>query len=471
MPFNTYTFLVFFLAVVLIYQLLPGWKLQKTILLISSYIFYASWNPVFVFLLFISTISDWFIARFIYESDTQNRKKLFVYLSLIVNLGLLGYFKYGNFLVDNFSVLAAIAGINFQPVDYDILLPVGISFYTFQTLSYTIDVYRGKIRPALSFLDYALYVSYFPQLVAGPIVRADDFLPQCVSPKKVTADQFGWGLALIIIGLFMKTCLSDTVFAPVVDTVFSQPAASQAIDIWTALFSFSGQIYCDFAGYSTIAIGTALCFGFVLPRNFSSPYSALGFSDFWHRWHISLSTWLRDYLYISLGGNRTSTFRTYVNLMLTMLIGGLWHGASWMYVIWGGIHGLYLVIEKMICSLITRPVRLSPFTEYLLILVTFVAVSFTWLFFRADSMQTVALLLTNIFSSSGQGTLAMREINLALACVLLVVSWHVYSRNQSIGEFFKKFPPYARGVIMFSLVLIIYLFASGDDRAFIYFQF
>ena len=268
--------------------------------------------------------------------------------SLAVNLGLLGFFKYRVFFLENFVALLNSVGVDFHPARPSIILPVGISFYTFQTLSYTLDIYMGKMKPARSFLDYALFVTFFPQLVAGPIVRAAHFLPQCEDARRTTLSQLGWGLSLILFGLFQKSVIADGLMAPVVERVYDSGEVLSFGAGWVGTLAFAMQIFCDFSGYSTCAIGTAMCLGFWLPVNFRSPYAAIGFSDFWRRWHVSLSSWLRDYLYIPLGGNRKGTARTYVNLMITMLLGGLWHGASWNFVIWGGLHGVYLIVERLL---------------------------------------------------------------------------------------------------------------------------
>jgi alginate O-acetyltransferase complex protein AlgI len=301
------------LAVVLFLHHLPfPWQVKKWNLWIASYIFYAAWNPPFVVLLWISTVVDWFAGSWIYRTQKPSFKRALLFLSLGANLGLLGYFKYGEFLLENFIGFLSVFHIDFQPAAPDVVLPVGISFYTFQSISYSFDIYREKIRPWKRFSDFALFVTFFPQLVAGPIVRAADFLPQTVD----------WGLSLIAIGLFEKIILADDILAPVADNVFAQPLSAGQMDTWIGTLAFSGQIFFDFSGYSICAIGTAMCLGFVLPDNFHFPYAAVGFSDFWRRWHRSLSTWLRDYLYISLGGNRKGSARTHLNLMLTMLIGG-----------------------------------------------------------------------------------------------------------------------------------------------------
>lgn len=470
MPFNTYTFFIFFILVMIIHHSLPSWKTQKTNLLIVSYIFYAAWNPVFVFLLLFSTFCDWLIAHKIYSCSVKSTKKTYILMSLFLNLGLLGFFKYGGFLLDSGRILFDYIGVNFQPIALDIILPVGISFYTFQTLSYSLDVYRGKIKPGQSFLDYALYVSFFPQLVAGPIVRANDFLPQCETKRKANSDQIGWGLTLLTTGLFMKVILADSIFSPIVDQVYANPQSYGNFETWIAIFSFSGQIFCDFCGYSTCAIGIALCLGFVLPDNFRSPYAALGFRDFWQRWHISLSTWLRDYLYISLGGNRGSEIKTCINLLLTMLIGGLWHGASWLFVIWGGLHGLYLIIERQIIRLYAN--NISEITKVLLIVCTYIIVSITWVFFRAADMDNAILILNNLFGHSApQSHVFLQNGFFALFTSLGLLIWQICLRQTSLEGFYQAIHPTFRAVLISSQLISIYLFASGDNSAFIYFQF
>ena len=346
MAFNSLIFLIFFAVVLALHSLPLSWKFKKTNLLLASYIFYAAWNPPFVVLLWISTATDWFAAKRMQASE-GGKKKLFLLLSIAVNLGLLGYFKYGHFLEENFARLMAAFGLDYEIAPSSIILPLGISFYTFQSMSYSFDVYRKQIKPADSALDFALYVSFFPQLVAGPILRAGFFLEQLVEDNRERVADIGWGFALITVGLFEKVVLADGLLAPVVETVYSDTATATTMDAWIGTLAFAGQIFFDFNGYSVIAVGLARCMGFRLPWNFLSPYAAVGFSDFWRRWHVTLSSWLRDYLYISLGGNRKGKVRTYANLMITMLLGGLWHGASWLFVLWGGAHGLLLVLERI----------------------------------------------------------------------------------------------------------------------------
>src|SRR5215472_16543724 len=323
-----------------------SWAMKKINLLIASYIFYAAWNPPFVILLWISTVVDWWAAKGLVRAERPAARRGWMMLSVVANLGMLGFFKYGQFLLENFTALIHAFGVAYQPPHYHIVLPVGISFYTFATMSYTLDVYLRRALPARNFLDYALFVTFFPHLVAGPIMRPTELVPQFEHPRRASAEQLSFGLALMTLGLFQKVVLADGFLAPIVERVYDHDVQPGALDAWAATLAFGGQIFCDFAGYSTTAIGAAMCLGFAMPDNFRFPYAAIGFSDFWRRWHITLSSWLRDYLYIPLGGNRHGVTRTYISLMTTMLLGGLWHGANWTFVVWGGLHGLYLAVER-----------------------------------------------------------------------------------------------------------------------------
>jgi alginate O-acetyltransferase complex protein AlgI len=472
MVFNSLTFLGFFLVVLGLHSAPLPWRMKKLNLLLASYLFYAAWHPIFVVLLWTSTFVDWFVAKWMADATTRTRRRAILILSLTVNLGLLGYFKYGTLLIDNIAEVLHHFGIMYQPAASPILLPIGISFYTFETLSYTLDVYRGQTPPWKSFLDFALFVSFFPHLVAGPIVRAVDFLPQCLAPRRATARQLGWGFSLLLFGLFEKVILADQLLAPVADQVYSAWEKAGCLDAWIGTLAFSGQIFFDFAGYSLCAIGAALCFGFVLKDNFHFPYAALGFSDFWRRWHISLSTWLRDYLYISLGGNRHGAVRTYVNLLLTMLIGGLWHGASWRFVVWGGLHGVYLIVERLLGSvwgssrlLETAVVRLG------LMLLTYLCVCVAWVFFRAPDFHSARMLLTLMFIGDWRPPLLVRESVGAVMCVtVLLLAGQWVLRESSLEQCMGRLPWWCRSLIWSGLLLSLAL-ASGDERAFIYFQF
>jgi len=492
MLFNSYTFFIFFVVVLVISRWLANWSWRKSFLLIASYAFYAAWNPPFVVLLWISTLIDWHVSKRIPMARSAAIRKLYLWVSLASNLGMLSYFKYGGFLIGNLNSIADSIGLNHQFGRPSIILPVGISFYTFQTLSYTIDVYRGNLRPWHSFLDYALYVTFFPQLVAGPIVRASEFLPQCTEDRKGTREQLGWGFSLLVIGLFSKVVIADGLMAPVVERVYSLEGHAGFLTAWTGTLAFSVQIFCDFYGYSTCAVGAALCLGFSLPDNFRWPYAAIGFSDFWSRWHISLSSWLRDYLYIPLGGSRKGRARTYVNLSVTMLLGGLWHGASWMFVIWGALHGGYLILERLIAQ--TRvakfPVWGSRIGKGLLSGFTFFLVCFTWVFFRArdirqafamcsdmlDLRQVVSfarslIVVGQSVSSSCPVWLGFTKYGITCVCTLSLLIVHWSLRESDTESFFKRLPWVCRSLLLAAMLYLVAISMAGEDRAFIYFQF
>lgn len=474
MIFNSPSYAVFFAVLTGVWWLKLGWTPRKLLLIAFSYAFYAAWYPPTIVLLWASTLFDWFVTRRLLQVTSPLRRRLLVVGSLILNLGLLGFFKYGAFFAHNLNLLFGKLGVaQALPIPHP-LLPVGISFYTFMSLSYVIDVYRGTIRPARSFVDFALFLTFYPHLVAGPIVRGHDFLGQCETERRPTTQEFVWGLCLLIFGVFQKMILADAVLAPIADRVFAPGASAGFRDAWLGTLAFSGQILCDFAGYSTCAIGAAACLGFRLPENFRAPYAALGLSDFWRRWHISLSSWLRDYLYISLGGNRLGTARALANLMLTMLLGGLWHGASWNFVIWGALHGLYLWLERGARGLWARGGGLDNVPGRLLVsLATFVLVSFAWVFFRAPDLSTALTISGELFHLH-RGRPLVRLNGLEAGEVLLTVGSIVFLHHRfkdvSLEDVADRAPRY---VICAGLVVILFsLFTmSGEDRAFIYFQF
>ena len=309
MVFNSLTFVVFFALVLVMHRLPLPWTVRKVNLLLASYLFYSAWNPPFVILLWLSTVVDWYAAQGLVKAERPAARRAWLALSIFVNIGMLLYFKYGGFVLENFTAIVNALGWDFKAAKPDIVLPVGISFYTFATLSYTLDIYLRRALPARNFLDYALFVTFFPHLVAGPIMRPTELVPQFEEPKRGNGAQIRFGLALMTLGLFQKIVLADSFLAPVAESIYDGGKAPGVLDAWIATLAFSGQIFCDFAGYSTTAIGAALCLGFAMPDNFRFPYAAVGFSDFWRRWHITLSSWLRDYLYIPLGGNRNGLGR------------------------------------------------------------------------------------------------------------------------------------------------------------------
>ncbi|MHB8448280.1 MAG: MBOAT family O-acyltransferase [Rudaea sp.] len=469
MQFDSFTFVVFFAAVLVVYNALRGWSARKWFLLAASYVFYAAWNPLFLPLLVGSATLDFWIAQRIRAAAADAIRKRWIVTTLVVNLGVLGIFKYHAFLLANLAALLALAGLHYVPARLDIILPIGISFYTFHSLSYCLDIYRGKFAPTRNWRDYALYVAFFPQLVAGPITRFTQMREQIESPRRTTREGLAWGCALLVLGLFQKCVLADSVFAPVADGFFNAVAGASAATAWSGTLAFSGQIFCDFAGYSTCAIGAAMALGFVLPTNFRYPYAAIGFSDFWRRWHISLSTWLRDYLYISLGGNRRGEWRTYVNLMLTMLIGGLWHGAAWTFVIWGGLHGVYLAVERFVRErLWPAAARSHALLRAGYGLLTLLLVSLAWIWFRAPDAATAWQATSRLAAVSAPG--ASAEQWLAVAAFAAVIAVHWLMRERDLKTVALRMPAALLGALLGAMLALIAL-SPGDNHAFIYFQF
>jgi alginate O-acetyltransferase complex protein AlgI len=385
MIFSSWSFAFFFVIVYGVYWMLPDRRWRHPFLLIASYIFYMAWNPWLVSIIMALTLFDFTVGLLLERTTTDQRRRLLLTASLVANLGILAVFKYADFFILSLRGLLADIGIHTNLHTLSIILPIGISFHTFQTMSYTIDVYRGKIKAVRSLSDFALFVAFFPQLVAGPIVKACDFLPQLASEKRFDWPALQAGIVLFMVGLTKKLLIADQL-AMLVDPVFAEPTRYLTRDLWLAMFCYGGQIYCDFSGYTDMAIAVAGMLGFHLPRNFANPYLSINLTDFWHRWHISLSSWLREYLYIPLGGSRGGRLLTYRNLMITMLLGGLWHGASWTFVVWGGIHGAALIVSKVVHR--RREGMPSLFEKYARIavgwIITLVVVHIAWVFFRCQ---------------------------------------------------------------------------------------
>lgn len=471
MLFNSLSFIVFLVIVlVLYYTKIFNWTSKKRMLLLASYVFYGLWNPPLILLLWISTVVDWTAGNKLAKEQDPKIRKLWLLLSMFVNLGFLAFFKYGNFLLENFTAMVNAVDIYYHPQKMDILLPMGISFYTFQTMSYTIDLYNKKIKPANTFLDFALYVTFFPQLVAGPIVRAKDLIEQFYEPKKASINQFVWGIFLLTLGLFQKVVLADTLLAVTSDSVFDSGKILNIWDAWSGTLAFSGQIFFDFAGYSTCAIGIALMLGIVLPDNFRYPYASLGFSDLWKRWHISLSSWLKDYLYIPLGGNQHGITRMYVALMLTMLLGGLWHGAAWTFIVWGGLHGTYLILERLQRQYL--PFKITAYNGIFLGLLTYTCVNITWVFFRAKDFVTAKHMIMSMFFMNGDGEKILDTFNILKVFTVISALFlcHWLMRNTSVKEVSLKMSPVFLG-ILWAVMLVLITIAQGSGEQFIYFQF
>jgi alginate O-acetyltransferase complex protein AlgI len=473
MLFNSLTFVVFFVVVVTAYWSMRSWTARKNLLVTASYIFYGAWNPPFAALLFSTTAMDFWLGRQIAKAGNGPSRRAWLVASVCMNLSMLGFFKYGNFLLENFQWLLARIGIIYHPPHLDILLPVGISFYTFHSLSYTLDIYRGVLQPTRSLRDFVLAVSFFPQLVAGPIVRAGDFLPQLTAAPSLRIGQFMWGLLLMTLGLFEKIVLADTMLAGSADRIFGYAGPLIALDSWLGVIAFAGQIFFDFAGYSTCAIGAALCLGFHLKDNFRFPYAAIGFSDFWRRWHISLSTFLRDYLYIPLGGNRVGWTRAAINLVIVMFLGGLWHGAAWTFVVWGLLHGFYLVIEHASRALIGERAWTGNFAVKLLLgFVTYGAVCLAWVFFRASDFTIATRMLRGMFGGHphGDAILATREMLQIGIVTFFMMLAHWSLRETNVETAVTRLP---RWVVTtaWALMACAIVLTQGSSNAFIYFQF
>jgi len=465
MLFNSVEFFLF-LPLVLIahYALVPrrSQRLRKQVLLVASYLFYMSWNPPFALLLLASTLLDFWVARRMAVVERRGARRLLLVLSLVGNLGMLGYFKYGNFLVQSFFAAVGSFWPLRPPPEMNIFLPIGISFYTFQTLSYSLDVYRRQLNPTKSLLDFAVYVSFFPQLVAGPIVRARDFLPQLEEGRCPDGPTVERGIMRIVTGLMKKVAFAD-VLGAYVDPVFASPGEFGGLNLLLAAYAYAYQIYFDFSGYSDIAIGLCLLFGIQIPENFNRPYLAASLREFWRRWHISLSTWLRDYLYISLGGNRGGRFFVWRNLMVTMVLGGLWHGAAWTFVLWGFYHGVLLIVNRVVAEA-AGPPRTPRWVRQI---VTFHLVCIGWVFFRAQSLAD-ALTVFERIATMGLEFAYWREGGQMGLVFLVAVTVHICWLRWR--DALLRMPAWAQGGL-YGLVLVwTFLFSEGSQR-FIYFQF
>ncbi len=479
MLFNSLTFLIFISLFIPAYFLTHG-KVRLWLCLLSSYLFYGWWDYRFLLLIFALTLINYYCGLHMLDA-AENRHRhshKFIWISMLSSLGILGFFKYFNFFSSNIVSLFNNLGINIDPLAIDIILPVGISFYTFQTMSYTIDIYRYQIKPEKSLLKFSTFVAFFPQLVAGPIVRASVFIPQLRSDRFPTTEDIITGLQWVIWGFFLKVVVADSL-ALVVDVRFENPLNHNALSLLTGVIFYAFQIYGDFAGYSLIAIGIARILGFHFPENFHKPYFASSITEFWRRWHISLSTWLRDYVYISLGGNRQGHFNMYRNLMITMLLGGLWHGASWNFIIWGALHGFYLLLDKFFCkikdgrsgriktSVFVYPVRLIK------ILFTFTLVCIAWVFFRAADLSDALLILNKMvyfddyqFSGVTQKFHVIKGF-MIISFLLLI---EAFSSTTIILSLKQRYP-YLHLLFSAFVMILIAFWGTFDNSAFIYFQF
>ena len=475
MLFNSGQFLFFFILFLIAYSFLYNNKLSRTLFVLGfSFFFYYKASGWYLIVLLITLAVDYLLAHAIYKAKQQKYRTLWLIFSLCTSLGLLAYFKYTNFFLENWALLS---GNDFEPLD--IFLPIGISFYTFQTLSYIIDVYKRELTPTNNFLDYAFYMCFFPHLVAGPIVRAKFFLPQLKSKIIMNPEEIQRGFFLIMQGLFKKAVLADYI-SQYNDLVFAAPGTYSGFENLMAVYGYTLQIYCDFSGYSDMAIGIGLLLGFNLGINFNKPYQALSITDFWRRWHISLSAWLRDYLYISLGGNRKGKVRQYINLFITMLLGGLWHGPSWKFVFWGGMHGLGLSIHKFWKKFVMPGEFESKWGSKIYNLfswfITFHFVVFLWVFFRANDFNTAWTMITQITSDFDMAYLSPFWDVRYLFVVLTLVGFAIHAIPAKLYPqmeklYIKKVPFIIKAAAFVLLIQLCLQFRSESVQPFIYFQF
>ena len=460
MLFHTWVFFVFFLIVYPVHLVLRNTRFMNLWLLAASYVFYGWWNPLYLVMIGCATVFDYFVVIFM---ETSSRKKPWIIASLGMNLSLLGFFKYANFVTGNLNALLAHFGAAYRLPAPDILLPVGISFFTFQSLSYTIDAYRGVIRAERNFIRFAAFVSMFPQLVAGPIERARNILPQIHGAPRIALRDVTDGLSLFLVGFFKKVALADYL-ALYVDKVYAAPGEYRSPALILATFAFGWQIYMDFSGYTDMARGVARMLGITLMLNFNNPYVATGLGDFWNRWHISLSTWFRDYVYFSLGGNRHGVFATYRNMFLTMLISGLWHGASWNFVIWGALHAAGRVLTRELERTAFYAERVPKLAKQAAV---FAFVTFTWIFFRARNLDDARTVLSRIFGSGW----ADPEFP-AMMLIMILAVWS-YQFVYDGGSRLKRLLDTGPARLGLAVIMIVYLavVSQTGTRQFIYFQF
>ncbi|HEY4309375.1 MAG TPA: MBOAT family O-acyltransferase [Pirellulales bacterium] len=475
MQFNSLVFVIFFLVILGIHYLPLPTLVRRCNLLVASYLYYAAWNPRYIPLLFFVTSTNWWAAKWINRLEGVWSRRTVLWGNIALNLGLLGAFKYGNEGIALWSTVATRLGIPAPLVSPSILLPVGLSFFTFQALSYTIDVYRRTLRPASSALDFSIFVSFFPVLLAGPLLRAGPFLPACCRPRRATPEELGWGAALFTLGLFMKVVLADQFLFPVVRKVFDSQVSPTALAGWMGTMAFAGQDYCDFAGYSTCAMGLAACLGFTVPENFRAPLSSIGFRDLWQRWHITLVAWMRDYVFLSLGGVYKGYSRAALNVMIVMILIGLWHGAAWTYLIFGMLHGVYLIGEVLLLRTPLRRMRLwsNAAGSFLLWTATMFLCCIAFVFYRTPDLRDAGRLLVAMFGMSSQGhSTALDDYEILVVSVVLesLIAVHALRRHLGLSEVVAKLPWWAiasgLGLMLYAITL-----SSGEATTYLYFNY
>jgi len=487
MFFNSLDFAIFFPIVFVLYWIFSKNLRQRNFfILVASYFFYGFWNWKFLALIIISSFVDYFVGKHLFKEESEKKRKLLLYFSLLVNLGFLVYFKYFNFFIESFVDAFSLFGKKLEIETLNIILPVGISFYTFQTLSYTVDIYKKKFKPTNDIIAFFAFVAFFPQLVAGPIERASHLLPQFFKKYTFNYAQVKSGLLLMLWGLFKKMVIADRL-AAVVNETYNNVGDYYGIEFFIATIFFAFQIYCDFSGYSDIAIGISRTMGFDLMKNFERPYFSKSITEFWRRWHISLSTWFRDYVYIPLGGSRNGKYRTYFNLFMVFFISGIWHGAAMTFVVWGAIHGIIIVLEKA-----TNTQRKAFFQKIKLdqskvsgklvfMAVTFAIVCFAWIFFRANSIKDSMVIVSKIFSFSSSGKSIASEIGLnavefyaSFIFIAFMLAFEWTHKKVNLGKYLAQQHLLTRWTfyVISAIVIIIFgIYGSFRESEFIYFQF
>lgn len=471
MVFNSFSYLVFFIVTASLYFIIPH-KFRWIVILLGSYFFYMSWKPIYGLLLLATTFLDWILALIMKRFQEKATKKLILIISILSNLSILFFFKYFDFFSTS---LWSIFKFSNEPLILQLILPIGISFYTFQSLAYIIDVYRGELPAEKNFFRYAAFVSFFPHLVSGPILRPANIIPQLHAKKEWNLENWKMGLFLIGTGLIKKIVIADRL-GFFVNSIYLHPQSFSGITLLVATYLFAFQIYCDFSGYTDIAIGSARILGYTIPENFRQPYLSLSISEFWKRWHISLSSWLRDYLYIPLGGNRRGKLRTYQNLMTTMLLGGIWHGAAWTFVIWGFLHGLYLATEKFFGNVTIKFTKSIPLvlTRFFQIFLTFNLVSFAWIFFRAASLRDALYIVKTIathFGTFQSPLVSTNKIALYIGLVFLLLIFDVFEAKKAFVKKFLELPWYYQWTLGYAVFFVLIFWGVEIGPQFIYFQF
>lgn len=479
MFFNSFEYAIFLPIIFIIYWFIlnKNLKLQNLFLLISSYFFYSCWDWKFLFLLAFSTILDYISGLKIYNSNTQIKKKIWLIISVSINLGFLGFFKYYNFFIESFADLIQKLGFTTHYSTLNIILPVGISFYTFHGLSYVFDIYNKKIKPSHNWIEYALFVSFFPLLVAGPIERATHLLPQIEKPRKFNYELAVSGLKQILWGLFKKIVIADNC-AKAVNLIFNSYESQSGGTLFLGAILFSFQIYGDFSGYSDLALGSGKLLGIKLIKNFNYPYFSRSIAEFWRRWHISLSSWFKDYLYIPLGGSKGGTIKRIRNTFIIFLVSGFWHGANWTFILWGGLNALFILpsiifkTNRNNMDIVAKGKILPNFKEFFQIVYTFLLASFAWIFFRSESLSQAFSYINKMFNSIHLPDLSIFNLSLfPLLLLLIIVEWKGRENNYAIEKLFYKSKTCIRWSFYYILIILMLVFGQKNSQEFIYFQF